>query len=339
MNCNKKKRNALSVKKIVCLAMTAFCILQSTQVVMATETESAVSTESSLIASDSERAAQETINTDGLEVVTGDDLIDGEYEIDVESSSSMFKIVSAVLYVENGTMSADITLSGTGYGKLYMGTGEDAIEASEEDYASYQESDDEDAGYMYHVEVEALNQVLECTGWSLRKEKWYDHQIMFIAASLPDEAFANQEEVVLDLEDGDYTVEVSLSGGSGKASLTSPTTLHVENGVGIVTLEWSSSYYDYMIVDDVTYYPVNEEGNSVFEIPINALDTPQNVVADTTAMSVPHEISYTITYTNAIAIEENTTNVWIWIVVGMVVILVVGVIFFYAKKKTVHTSH
>lgn len=36
-------------------------------------------------------------------------------------------------------------------------------------------------------------------------------------------------------------------------------------------------------------------GNSVFVIPVAALDTPLEVVADTVAMSKPHEIEYTIT--------------------------------------------
>ncbi|MFR6378865.1 MAG: hypothetical protein ACLUNZ_02580 [Evtepia sp.] len=37
------------------------------------------------------------------------------------------------------------------------------------------------------------------------------------------------------------------------------------------TIEWSSSNYDYMKVDDVQYDPVNTEGNSTFEIPVQRL--------------------------------------------------------------------
>ena len=63
---------------------------------------------------------------------------------------------------------------------------------------------------------------------------------------------------------------------------------------GAVEIEWSSPYYDYMMLDGETYYPVNTEGNSVFELPVTAFDAEIAVTADTTAMSVPHEIDYTI---------------------------------------------
>ena len=62
------------------------------------------------------------------------------------------------------------------------------------------------------------------------------------------------------------------------------------------TFEWISPNYDYMIVDGEKYLPVNEDGNSVFEIPVASLDEPMTVIGDTVAMSKPHEIEYTITF-------------------------------------------
>ena len=56
------------------------------------------------------------------------------YEIEVDSSSSMFRIVHAVLTVKDGRMSAVLTLSGKGYGKLFPGTGEEAVNAPEDQY-------------------------------------------------------------------------------------------------------------------------------------------------------------------------------------------------------------
>ena len=45
------------------------------------------------------------------------------------------------------------------------------------------------------------------------------------------------------------------------------------------------------------YLPVNEEGmNSVFEIPVTAMDEPVSVIADTTAMGSPHEVEYTLLF-------------------------------------------
>ena len=50
-------------------------------------------------------------------------------------------------------------------------------------------------------------------------------------------------------------------------------------------------------MDGEKYLPTNTEGNSTFEIPVAALDTPLAVTADTVAMSKPHEIEYTLTFT------------------------------------------
>ena len=69
-----------------------------------------------------------------------------------------------------------------------------------------------------------------------------------------------------ELADGEYKVNILLEGGSGKASLTSPTDMIVENRTAYVSIEWSSPNYDYMIVDGKKYEPVNDYGNSVFEI-------------------------------------------------------------------------
>ena len=103
------------------------------------------------------------------------------------------------------------------------------------------------------------------------------------------------------LADGDYLVNVSLEGGSGRASVTSPAQVSVHDGKATARIEWSSPNYDYMLVEGTTYAPVNDEGNSVFEIPVLAFDEPFAVVGDTTAMSQPHEIEYTLTFDSSSA--------------------------------------
>ena len=101
------------------------------------------------------------------------------------------------------------------------------------------------------------------------------------------------------LEDGEYRVDVTLEGGSGRSGILSPAVLLVQDGQPYIRIEWDSSHYDYMKVEDETYLPVNEEGNSVFEIPVPVFDEPVTVIGDTTAMSVPHEIEYTLTVDSA----------------------------------------
>ena len=102
--------------------------------------------------------------------------------------------------------------------------------------------------------------------------------------------------VKTDLTNGEYSIQVDLEGGSGKASVSSPTLMLVKDGRMYAELQWSSSNYDYMIVDGEKYLPTNTEGNSTFEIPVSALGTPLAVTADTVAMSTPHEIEYTLTF-------------------------------------------
>ena len=96
---------------------------------------------------------------------------------------------------------------------------------------------------------------------------------------------------------------MALEGGSGRATVDSPAVLTVADGKMTATIVWSSPNYDYMLVDGEKYLPTNTEGNSTFEIPVTALDTPLDVVGDTVAMSTPHEIEYTLTFASASLIE------------------------------------
>ncbi len=107
-----------------------------------------------------------------------------------------------------------------------------------------------------------------------------------------------------------FAASVWLSGGSGKASIESPCTVTVTNGKAYADLTWSSPFYDYMVVDGQVYRPVNSEGNSEFMIPIR-LDEEMAVQADTTAMSRPHLIDYTLLISridDAADIEEDVLD-------------------------------
>lgn len=148
---------------------------------------------------------------------------------------------------------------------------------------------------------------------------------------------AGDAAVEFDKEDGEYSIQVELEGGSGKASVTSPTLFTVEDGHGYAQLQWSSSNYDYMIVDGEKYLPTSEEGmNSVFEIPILALDEPVSVIADTTAMGAPHEIDYTLTfYSDSIGSksqlpQEAAKRV---VAVAMVIIVGGGILNYFVNKR------
>ena len=141
----------------------------------------------------------------------------------------------------------------------------------------------------------------------------------------------------VDKEDGEYSIQVDLEGGSGKASVTSPTILTVEDGKAYAQIQWSSSNYDYMIVDGEKYLPTNEEGmNSVFEIPVLSMDEALPVIADTTAMGAPHEIDYTLTfYSDSIGSksqlpQEAAKRV---VAVAMVIIVGGGILNYFVNKR------
>lgn len=255
------------------------------------------------VASADQMTTVEDVVDENMVPVYGDALRDGVYPITVDSSSSMFQITDCQLTVQDGAMTATMYMGGTGYTKIFLGTGEEAAQASEADYIPFVET--KDGVHTYTIPVEALDKGIACTAFSKKKELWYDRTLVFRADSLPMDAFrddALQTANSLQLADGNYTVAVQLEGGSGKASVQSPAPLRVENGVAYATILWSSPNYDYMKVDDVQYLPLNSEGNASFEIPVAAFDRALPVLADTTAMSTPHEIAYTL-YFDAATIE------------------------------------
>ena len=80
-------------------------------------------------------------------------------------------------------------------------------------------------------------------------------------------------------------------------------TLTVQDGAATAAIVWSSSKYDYMLVNGERYDVLSTEPGSTFEIPVEAFDTDLTVIGDTTAMSTPHEIEYTLTFKSATAVE------------------------------------
>lgn len=177
-----------------------------------------------------------------------------------------------------------------------------------------------------------------------RKEMKYMIKIMpvlFLALMLagPVSVAAAQKEngIETDLEDGEYSIQVDLEGGSGKASVSSPTLMLVKNGRMYAELQWSSSNYDYMIVDGEKFQNESEEGrNSVFTIPVTALDDKMEVIADTLAMGAPHEIDYTLTFYEASIgskgqlPQEAAKRV---VAVALVIIIGGGILNYFVNKR------
>ena len=221
-------------------------------------------------------------------------LEDGVYTAEFDTDSSMFHANEScdgkgTLTVQDGKMTIHVSLASKSIVNLFPGLAEDAQkEGAEllqptEDTVTYSDGLTETV-YGFDIPVPYLDDEFDLALIG-KKGVWYDHKV---SVSNPEP----KQTLVSDLADGKYTVYGTLEGGTGKTTLVNPTLL--TDGKGIATVVLSSSKYDYMIVDGVKYEPVSNEGGSSFEIPVTALDVKIAVVADTVAMSTPHEIEYTI---------------------------------------------
>lgn len=244
--------------------------------------------------------AEETVETSSL------GLEDGTYTVDFNTDSTMFHINDAydgkaTLTVEDGQGTVHIVLVSKNIVNLYLGTAEDAQKEGAElleptvESVTYSDGLTEDVN-AFDVPVPVIDEEFDLALVGT-KGTWYDHKVSVSNPVASEGATMTSGNDTSSLAEGDYTVEVALEGGSGRSTITSPAPVKVgADGTYTVTIEWSSPYYDYMIVDGVKYEPVNTEGNSVFEIPFADISAPVTVTADTVAMSTPHEIEYTLTF-------------------------------------------
>ena len=306
----------------------------------------------------------------GMVPIRACDVADGVYEIAVQSSSAFFKIAHAELTVSGDNMTAEIEIPSLSYRYVFPGTKEEAKAASEAEWIGYEERNEHT---VFTIDVPALDFEIDCAAYSKARRKWYDRKLVFLASSLPEgtipfalpdyelieaaiSAFdvegaeqyltrrrsttttsATGDAVGLDMPDGEYSIEVNMIGGSGRASISSPTLLIVRDGKAYARLIWSSANYDYMIVGKTTYYNITDDGgNSVFEIPITETDYPMEIVADTTAMGDPLEIEYALTfYRDTIGpkgrIPQESAKL-VLLIAGAIIILG-GVLNFFVKRR------
>lgn len=224
---------------------------------------------------------------------------DGVYRAIFDTDSSMFHVNEAndgrgILTVEDGKMTIHVSLASKGILNLFAGLAEDAKKDGAEllqpttDTVTYSDGMTEEV-YGFDIPVPALDEEFDVALIG-KKGKWYDHKVCV------SDPVAEDSSSSVELEDGDYTMEVTFAGGTGKATVESPASVRIAEGKAMATIVWSSPNYDYMIVDGEKYELTNTDGNSVFEIPIAAFDTELQVIADTTAMSTPHEIEYTLIF-------------------------------------------
>lgn len=304
----------------------------------------------------------------GMVPVYGRDIKDGTYSIEGQSNSRFFKVTDSKLTVKDGELSVRFMIPSESYSYIYPGIGEDAANAGND----LIEGEVKDGCTYFTLSIDALDSEIDCAAFSKNKQRWYDRKLMFDASSLPKEALLislpdyeaieaaikayepgensqTQEKEQSETEkmipeavdvskpDGEYSIEVNMTGGSGRASISSPTLLTVRDGKAYAKLIWSSAYYDYLILGGETYLNLTTDGgNSTFEIPITAMDEGIPIIGDTTAMGDPLEIDYTLTFysdtigSRSLIPQEAAKKV---LVIAGVIIIVGGILNHFVKKK------
>lgn len=259
----------------------------------------ASSTASSAASSAASSEAASSVASSAAETAA---LPDGVYTAEFDTDSSMFHANEAcdgkgTLTVENGQMTFHVSLASTHIVNLYLGKASDAADHEADwlqpttDTVTYSDGTSEEV-YGFDIPVTAVDTDFDLAILGT-KGKWYDHVVSVRDAV---EKAAEAETPA----DGTYTCEVTLEGGSGRATVESPAALIVADGKMTATIVWSSPNYDYMKVGEEKFLPVNQGGEtSMFEIPVTVFDRKMAVSADTTAMSTPHEIEYTLQFDSA----------------------------------------
>ena len=292
------------MNKIIIVGGLSACLLLggcgAGQAADATSAESTVAAQESTVTPTESTETAETVSTETAQNEA--QLPDGVYTAEFSTDSSMFHVSEAcdgkgTLTVKDGVMTIHISLGSKKILNLYPGLAEDAAKDGAvllqptTDTVTYSDGMTEEV-YGFDVPVPVIGEEFDLALIGT-KGKWYDHKVK---VSDPVAEGAADTFDLSAVEDGSYTIELTMEGGSGRASIQSPAQLAIADGAATATLEWSSPNYDYMLVNGEKYLPVNTEGNSVFEVPVEALDAPLTMIGDTVAMSTPHEVEYTVTF-------------------------------------------
>ncbi|MDY3998882.1 MAG: hypothetical protein SOY73_07290 [Blautia sp.] len=253
-----------------------------------------------------------------------DKLEDGKYTVDVESNSSMFRVINCELTCKKGKMTAVVTLSGVGYDYLFAGNAAQAAAAGKSSWVKFKENTE--GQYTFQIPVTALDEGISIAAHSVKSGTWYDRTLTFKSEGMvkvdtenpskpvaptatpipsptpvPDNKPENESTHEADLSgstsavdnstslpDGVYTPDrFSWSGGSGRTSI-SCSKVTISGGKAYATISFSSNSFIYVKAGGNKY-----TGAGTFTIPVQ-LNQNNTIIGMTTKMSVPHEITYSI---------------------------------------------
>ena len=281
------KKTIKLVSGLLAVLLLAGCGAADETVSTTAATESAVETTTETTQAPTETSEPTVQETEPA--VSPRVLPDGVYIVDFDTDSGMFRANEACngkgkLTVENGVQTLHVSLQSKKIVNLFLGTAAEAQEPGAVwleptvDTVTYSDGLSEEV-FGFDIPVASVGEEFDLALIGT-KGVWYDHKVS-VLNPIP--------------QAGSYLCAVELTGGSGRASVSSPAVLVSDGDTLMATIQWSSPHYTYMIVDDVQYDPIQEEGNSTFRIPVT-LDRDIPVSACTVAMSTPHLVEYTLRF-------------------------------------------
>lgn len=247
------------------------------------------------VASQEEMTDVIDIARDGLEPVTADMLNDGVYEVDVDASSSMFKVTGCALTVDAGALTAKLYMKSEAYRYMFSGTAEEASVAGQDALLPLET---DGRGHFFTLPVEALDAPYICAAFSARKKVWYPRTLLFRSDSLPLNAWKSERLMTaasLGLQNGRYLCDVTLN-GAGKATIGSPAVVTVADGACTARIVFSTKKIDYILVGEDQYFPVDAESGAAFDIPVAAFGKPVAVKVDSTAIKPAALVEYSVVF-------------------------------------------
>ncbi|MBR5752438.1 MAG: hypothetical protein IKX84_08600 [Clostridia bacterium] len=247
------------------------------------------------VATEEEMTDVALLDMEGLNPITPEMLNEGEYEVKVDSSSAMFKVVGCTLTVSETGMTARLYMKSTAYSYMFPGKAGEAAETPRDSLIPLKE---DGTGLYFELPVDALDSPYVCAALSDRKQAWYPRTLAFRSDSLPLEAFKAENLVTaetLGLEDGEYECEAVLE-GKGRTTVQSPAVITVESGECTARIVFSTAKIDYIIVDGEKYTPVSAEDGAAFVIPVAVFDQKIAVTVDSTAIKPATEVAYSVTF-------------------------------------------
>ena len=229
--------------------------------------------------------------------ITADMLLDGEYSVRVDSSSSMFRVASCRLRVSGGEMTARLYMNSEAYSHMFPGGADEAAALPLGDTVSLAE---DETGLYFDLPVSSLDAPYICAAYSAKKALWYPRTLMFRSDTLPLSAFRPEDLVTagsLGLADGEYTLAVSLT-GAGKIGVQSPAVLTVNGGACTAHILFSTKKIGYLLQNDTRYEPVSTEDGAAFAVPVPVFDRKIPIVLNSTAMKPAADVPCSILFSS-----------------------------------------